>query len=133
MSEYLDSTGLGIYDAQIKSYIKSVSGNSTGVRIITLNSAPTSSTLTYTLDGVTYNFKPGDEVRVVDNNSDTGYKFYKLHNLSTEGNVTTATWKEANAGGTVIPPTYDGTNRVIEIPSEQASYDGEDRIITFNI
>ena len=85
MSEYLDSTGLSVYDAQIKAYINSVSGNSTGIRIITLANAPTSSTTTYTIGSTTYNFKVGDEVKA-------NGQYYKLYNLVTEGNTTTAVW-----------------------------------------
>jgi len=50
--------------------------------VATLQSAPTSSTLTYQRDGQTYNYKVGDEVRVYDseNGSDEthSYVFYKL-------------------------------------------------------
>jgi len=49
--------------------------------VATLQSAPTSSTLTYQRDGQTYNYKEGDEVRVYDseNGSDEthSYVFYK--------------------------------------------------------
>ena len=85
MSEYLDSAGLALYDGQIKAYIDSVSGNSTGVRIVTLTSVPTSSTTTYTIGSTTYNFKVGDEVKA-------NGQYYKLYNLVTEGNTTTAVW-----------------------------------------
>jgi len=71
--------------------------------VATLQSAPTSSTLTYQRDGQTYNYKVGDEVRVYDseNGSDEthSYVFYKLYDLVTSGNTTTAFWALAGAGG----------------------------------
>ena len=42
----------------------------------TLQSAPTSSTTTYTKDGKSVEFKVGDVCRVVDANTSTGYCFY---------------------------------------------------------
>ena len=71
--------------------------------VATLQSAPTSSTLTYQRDGQTYNYKIGDEVRVADSESGTedtnNYVFYKLYDLVTSGNTTTAYWALAGAGG----------------------------------
>lgn len=70
-------------------------------RVVTLQSAPTSSTTSYTINNVNINFSIGDEVRVVDQDSDLGYTFYKLYNLVTEGNVTTAVWGELGGGGSL--------------------------------
>ena len=71
--------------------------------LVTLNSAPTSSTLTYTHNGKTYQFKVGDEVRVPDaeNASEgaNGYVYYKLYDLVTVGGVTTAYWDLIGSGG----------------------------------
>ena len=64
-----------------------------------LNAAPTESTLTYTENGTVKNFKQGDEVRVPDAEADNGYTFYKLYELTTSGNTTTATWDKLGAGG----------------------------------
>lgn len=66
------------------------------VAVVNANSAPTSSTLTYTAtDGTTKNFKVGDEINV----SGT---FYKLYALSTVSDVTTATWKKLVDESSVI-------------------------------
>lgn len=70
-------------------------------RYVTLQAAPTSSTTSYTVNNVAINFSIGDEVRVVDQDSDLGYTFYKLYNLVTEGNVTTAVWGELGGGGSL--------------------------------
>lgn len=70
-----------------------------GFDVPTLNSAPTSSTTTYTKDGVTVDFIIGQYARVADANEDTGYKFYILHDIATSGNTKTAHWQEAGAGG----------------------------------
>ena len=75
-----------------------------------LNSAPTSSTLTYTENGTVKNFKQGDEVRVPDQDSDTGYTFYKLYKLTTSGNVTTAEWDVLGAGNEEVPEVQIGGN-----------------------
>lgn len=70
-----------------------------GFDVPTLNSAPTSSTTTYTKDGVTVDFIIGQYARVADVSEDTGYKFYILHDITTSGNTKTAHWQEAGAGG----------------------------------
>ena len=62
--------------------------------IPTLSSAPTSSTLTFTDNGVTRSFKVGYMCRVADSSAEHGYKFYQLYNIS--GN--NAIWGEI-AGG----------------------------------
>ena len=62
--------------------------------IPTLSSAPTSSTLTFTDNGVTRSFKVGYMCRVADSSAEHGYKFYQLYNIS--GN--NAVWGEI-AGG----------------------------------
>ena len=58
----------------------------------TLNSAPTSSTTTYTKDGQTVDFEIGQFCRVA--NQGGGYDFYQLYDLTTAGDVTTATWEK---------------------------------------
>lgn len=89
-------------------------------RYVTLQAAPTSSTTSYTVNNVAINFSIGDEVRVVDQDSDLGYTFYKLYNLVTEGNVTTAVWGELGGGGSLPFNIYlqgaseiDGSTQVI--------------------
>jgi len=87
---------------QIKSEIeKRAKKTDLTARYVTLQAAPTSSTTSYTVNNVAINFSIGDEVRVVDQDSDLGYTFYKLYNLVTEGNVTTAVWGELGGGGSL--------------------------------
>ena len=62
--------------------------------IPTLSSAPTSSTLTFTDNGVTRSFKVGYMCRVADSSAEHGYKFYQLYNISGPN----AVWGEI-AGG----------------------------------
>lgn len=127
MSEYLDSTGLALYDEQIKAYISSVSENSAGVKIVTLTSAPTSSTTTYTIGTTTYAFKIGDEARVADQNEETGYKFYQLKDL----NNGTAAWEETGKGSS--GPVYNPITRSIDFPAGyNISYDEANRTIIIN-
>jgi len=59
----------------------------------TLQSAPTSSTTTYTKDGQTVDFEIGQFVRVSNQNNPTGYDMYQLYDLTTENNATTAVWR----------------------------------------
>ena len=93
-------------------------------KVIDLNSVPTSSTLTYTVNNVTCNFKVGDEVRVADQESETGYTFYKLYELTTEEGVTTATWDKLGAGGaSPVNP-----NETINISLTQVGGDSADLI-----
>ena len=63
--------------------------------IPTLSSAPTSSTLTFTDNGVTRSFKVGYMCRVADSSAEHGYKFYQLYDIS--GN--NAIWGEISGGG----------------------------------
>ena len=64
-----------------------------------MNTAPTSSTLTYTIEGITYNFNVGDEVIVHDTTEGTEetnyYIVYKLYSI--ENN--TAYWDLGGSGG----------------------------------
>ena len=84
--DYLDFNGLQVYDEQIKSYINTVSES--GIKIIPMNTAPTSSTLTYTIEGITYNFNVGDEVIVHDTTEGTEetnyYIVYKLYSIESD-------------------------------------------------
>ena len=59
---------------------------------IQLSSTPTQSTLQYTYNNNTYDFKIGDEVRIEDQSSSTGYTFYKLYDITDNG--TNAVWKQ---------------------------------------
>lgn len=61
----------------------------------TLNSEPTLDTTTYVMDGETKTYEIGAVVRVVDNSSQTGYSFYRLHNI-TEYNH--AIWAKLDMG-----------------------------------
>ena len=63
--------------------------------IPTLSSAPTSSTLTFTDNGVRRSFKVGYMCRVADSSAEHGYKFYQLYDIS--GN--NAVWGEISGGG----------------------------------
>lgn len=58
----------------------------------TLQSAPTSSTTTYTKDGQTVDFEVGQFARVAKQGG--GYDFYQLYDLTTSNNVATATWEK---------------------------------------
>lgn len=62
--------------------------------IPTLSSAPTSSTLTFTDNGVTRSFKVGYMCRVADSSAEHGYKFYQLYNISDNN----AVWGEMSGG-----------------------------------
>ena len=106
-------------------------------RVVTLQSAPTSSTISYTINNVNINFSIGDEVRVVDQDSDLGYTFYKLYNLVTEDNVTTAVWGELGGGGSLPFNIYlqgaseiDGSTQIInqgvlEEPEQESEEENE--------
>ena len=59
----------------------------------TLQSAPTSSTTTYTKDGQTVDFEIGQFARVSNQNNPAGYDMYQLYDLTTENNATTAVWR----------------------------------------
>ena len=60
----------------------------------TLNAAPTSSTTDYSKDGQTVDFEIGQFARVAKQGG--GYDFYQLYDLTTENNVTMATWEKVN-------------------------------------
>ena len=66
--------------------------------IPTLSSAPTSSTLTYTVDGASRLFKTGYMCRVKDSSAEHGYKFYQLYNIIAKPTGFNAVWGEI-AGG----------------------------------
>lgn len=66
--------------------------------IPTLSSDPTSSTLTFTDNGLTRSFKVGYMCRVADSSAEHGYKFYQLYDIS--GN--NAVWGEISGGGVEI-------------------------------
>lgn len=68
----------------------------------TLQSAPTTSTLTFTLEGNTIDFEIGQMCRVADQNEATGYKFYQLYDITESGNVKTAHWQEAGSGKSIL-------------------------------
>ena len=92
---------------QIKTAIEARQKKSTGVTLVTLPSAPTASTLQYTIgsgqNAKTYDFKIGDEVRVQDSENASedanGYVFYKLHDITGSGNNKTAYWDLGASGG----------------------------------
>ena len=65
--------------------------------IPTLNSAPTTATLTFTLDSNTVEFVPGQLARVADQSEELGYKFYQLVDITTSENVKTAHWDVAGS------------------------------------
>ena len=100
MSEYLNYSGLTKYDEQIKAYINAVSGSSNGVKVVQLDSTPTSNTLTYEINGTRYNFKKGDEAIVADNTKGTEntnyFVVYKLYDIDAN-NI--AYWALSGSGG----------------------------------
>ena len=66
--------------------------------IPTLSAAPTETTLTFTDDdGETRSFRIGHMARVADSDSDHGYKFYQLYDLTTSGGK--AVWGEISGEG----------------------------------
>lgn len=76
-----------------------------GVVIVSSNSVPTSSTLTYTdAFGTTRNYKIGDEIKVY-NSTDTKYDIYKLINLASS----TATWEKQGVFDTSVLATVATT------------------------
>lgn len=81
----IDFNRLSEYDAQIKAYIGLQTGKTNGVTFVIGSVTPTSSTLTYTIEGTKYNFKVGDEIIVPDNQNGTegsNYKVvYKLYDI----------------------------------------------------
>ena len=86
--------------------------------IPTLDSAPTSSTLTFTDNGATRSFKIGYMCRVADSSAEHGYKFYQLYNISNGK----ATWGEISGGG-----DYDETVTVTltsSVPSSDSNLNG---------
>lgn len=85
-----------------------------------LSTAPTESTITYTENGTVKNFKQGDEVRVPDQDADNGYTFYKLYELTTSGNTTTATWDKLGAGSSL------NTNETVNISLTQVGGNSAD-------
>lgn len=81
-------------------------------KYVTLNAAPTTSTLSY--DGE--DFHIGAVVRVADNDSITGYKFYRLHDITTGGN---AIWSELDTGSVTLPETV-----TVHIATNQSTTEG---------
>ena len=75
---------------------------------VTLPTAPNASTLSY--DG--YTFPIGAVVRVQDSNSDSGYAFYRLHDI-TNGS---AVWSKLDGGLFVAPETV-----TVHVASNQAT------------
>lgn len=65
----------------------------------TLNAAPTSSTLTFSLDGNTVDYAIGQMCRVADQTEETGYKFYQLYDITGSGNNKVAHWQAVGSGG----------------------------------
>ena len=93
--------------------------------VLTLNSAPTSSTLTHTEGGVTYTFKVGDEVRVHDTEKGTAegnyFVFYTLKDKSNN----TAYWEESGSGGGSAPATETCLITLVSNQSGDTSLNGE--------
>lgn len=79
--------------------------------IPTLESVPGEDTLTYIVEGVTYTFRIGDEVRYYDSEKEE-YVFYKLYDLA----GSKADWKIAGSGGGVANETL-----VLSLTSNQGS------------
>lgn len=79
--------------------------------IPTLESVPGEDTLTYIVEGVTYTFRIGDEVRYYDSEKEE-YVFYKLYDLADSK----ADWKIAGSGGGVANETL-----VLSLTSNQGS------------
>lgn len=63
-----------------------------------LSSEPTETTLTHTVNGTEVAYQIGELVRVPDSSSETGYKFYQLHNI-TDGKAIWAAVGTGSGGG----------------------------------
>ena len=74
----------------------------------TLNSAPTSTTTTYTRGSRTVNFCIGQFARVANAQATEGYVYYQLYELVTENNVTTATWKQIGNDASTTSSSVSG-------------------------
>lgn len=72
-----------------------IEGGSTYVP--TLQSAPTTSTTTYTKDGQTVDFVVGQFARVANQDNPTGYDMWQLYDLVTSSSVTMAVWRSTDA------------------------------------
>ena len=79
--------------------------------IPTLESVPGEDTLTYIVEGVTYTFRIGDEVRYYDSEKEE-YVFYKLYDLADSK----ADWKIAGSGGGLANETL-----ILSLTSNQGS------------
>lgn len=101
--------------------------------VITLDNTPTSSTITYTKDDQTIDFKIGQFVRVADAQATEGYVFYQLYDLVTEQDVITAIWVEAKYYNG-IAAYYDPQQEAVVFPIDgQAVYDPQQQSINILI
>lgn len=81
----------------------------------TLTTEPTVDTKTYTLNGDVLNYEIGQVVRVADTSSDTGYSFYRLHDIDSNG---LAIWSKLDTGLLDLPETV-----TVHVTSNQSSID----------
>lgn len=63
----------------------------------TLQSAPTSSTTTYTKDGQTVDFEVGQFARVANASNPAGYDMWQMYDLTISGNTKTAAWRSLDS------------------------------------
>lgn len=91
-----EAVNVGGLKAAIQEY------KSTYNTLVTLQAEPSETTLTYTHNGNTYDFKIGDDVRVKDTSAGTqrsnDYVYYRLYDIVTENGVKTAFWDIVGAG-----------------------------------
>lgn len=112
MSNIIDSNYMAAADNALKAKLSPYS-NVKIIRILTEIPQDWETLLTYLVDGVSHNFKPGDEVRVPDDEED--FSFYKLDAIISNK----AKWRKKGSGDSALAKvivnleTYvssDGTN-----------------------
>lgn len=102
MSNVITKEWMDAHDAAVQGKLQPLAD---ALVIKTLASAPTGTTLTYSINAVSHNFKIGDEVRVADSNAETGYTYYKLYDIKNGA----AVWGILGSGdGGGSTPTVQG-------------------------
>jgi len=79
MSNVITKEWMDAHDAVVQGKLQPLADAAV---VKTLSSAPTEATLTYMIGTETHNFKIGDEARVADSASGTGYVYYKLYDIN---------------------------------------------------
>ena len=116
VKKYLDYIGLCEYH-------KNIAGK---IYIPTIDFIPDETTLTYTKDGKTFDFEIGDFVRVTDETTDVGFKFYQLFDITEQGEAVWGAYSSKTTPTYVAPTakdlTYNGESQ--ELLNAGSSSDG---------